>query len=255
VITVVGLSHKSAPIPVREQFVLPAERVPAFLADLIGRPEVGEALMVSTCNRVELVAAARAGAPLEAGGGRVAVPRSAVRWRRRALRESLYQLHAGAAVRHLFGVASLARLAGARGAADSGSGEGCLRGRAQRRHGGRGAPPHARACDSHGQNGAFPNRDRLGQVSVPSVAADLARRIFGDLNGQPVLLLGSGDMAETVARALQSSGARLFVIGRNLEKVKALADGVGGEPRALSELAATLPEVDVVITSTSAPAS
>jgi len=60
VITVVGLSHKSAPIAVRELYALPKERVPDFLLDLVGRPEVGEALIVSTCNRVEIVAAARA---------------------------------------------------------------------------------------------------------------------------------------------------------------------------------------------------
>ena len=92
-----------------------------------------------------------------------------------------------------------------------------------------------------------------GQVSVPSVAAELARRIFGDLRGHSVLMVGSGEMAETVARLLQSSGARLLVIGRTPEKVAALAGKIGGESRAWADLASALAEVDVVIASTSAP--
>ena len=60
-IVVVGLSHRTAPIAVREKLVLDAEGLPDFLRALVQRPEVGEALLVSTCNRVELVAAGRAG--------------------------------------------------------------------------------------------------------------------------------------------------------------------------------------------------
>lgn len=250
-ITVVGLSHKSAPIQVREQFVLPAERVPTFLSDLIGRPEVGEALMVSTCNRVELVAAARAGAPLE----RVAAEcRSALAALAPANASgALYQLHSGAAVRHLFGVASsLDSLV---------LGEPQILGQVKdayevaRKAGTVGAVLHRTLARAIRTAKLVRSQTAIGsgQVSVPSVAADLARRIFGDLAGRSVMLVGSGDMAETVARALQSSGARLIVVGRNQEKVKALADSVGGEPRLLSDLAATLPEVDVIITSTSAP--
>ncbi len=250
-ITVVGLSHKCAPIQVREQFVLPADRVPAFLSDLIARPEVGEALMVSTCNRVELVAAARAGAPLE----RVAAEcRSALAALAPSSASSaLYQLHSGAAVRHLFGVASsldslvlgepqiLGQVKAAYEVARNAGTVGAVLHRTLSR-----AIRTAKLVRSQTAIGS-------GQVSVPSVAADLARRIFGDLAGRSVMLVGSGDMAETVARALQSSGARLIVVGRNRERVRALADSVGGEPRLLTDLAATLPEVDVIITSTSAP--
>jgi glutamyl-tRNA reductase len=82
---------------------------------------------------------------------------------------------------------------------------------------------------------------------------DYARRIFGNLSGRTVLLVGSGDMAETVARLLQSSGARILVVGRTLEKAEALAQAVSGAARAWSDLRAVLAEADVVITSTSAP--
>jgi len=251
VITVVGLSHKSAPIEVREQFALPADRVPDLLSRLVARPEVGEALLVSTCNRVELVAAARAGAPLEAvaHAGREVLAALAPA----APSDALYALTGGAAVKHLFAVASsLASLV---------LGEPQILGQVKdayelaRKTGTVGAVLHrtlsralhtAKLVRSHTAIGS-------GQVSVPSVAAELARRIFGDLRGHSVLLVGSGEMAETVARLLQSSGARLVVVGRTPEKVAALAAAVGGEARAWSELTATLGEVDVIITSTSAP--
>jgi glutamyl-tRNA reductase len=250
VITVVGLSHKSAPIAVREQFALASERVPDFLLELVGRPPVGEALLVSTCNRVEILAAARAGTPLEQVG---AACRSALLGLAPAAnRNVLYELHASAAVRHLFSVASsLDSLV---------LGEPQILGQVKdayevaRKAGTVGAVLHrtlSRAIHTAKLVRAG-TAIGSGQVSVPSVAADLARRIFGDLSGHTVLLLGSGDMAETVARLLSSSGARLFVVGRTPEKVKALAAAVGGEARLLSDLAATLPEADVVITSTSA---
>jgi len=250
-ISVVGLSHKSAPIEVREQFALPAERVPALLTELVARPEVGEALLVSTCNRVELVAAARSGAPLDA----------VARASRDALAAlapgappgALYALTGGGAVKHLFGVASsLDSLV---------LGEPQILGQVKeayevaRRAGTVGAVLHRTLSRALHTAKLVRSRTAIGsgQVSVPSVAAELARRIFGDLSGSSVLLVGSGDMAETVARLLQSSGARLLVVGRTREKVDALARAVGGEGRGWDALGATLGEVDIVITSTSAP--
>jgi len=251
VISVVGLSHKSAPIDVRERFALPAERVPELLLSVVERPPVGEALLVSTCNRVELVAAPRAGSTLEAVA---AASRDALTALAPSTpQQSLYALTGGSAVRHLFGVAaSLDSLV---------LGEPQILGQVKeayeiaRKTGTVGSVLHrtlsrairaAKRVRSGTSIGA-------GQVSVPSVAVDFARRIFGDLRGRAVLLVGSGDMAETTARSLQSSGARLLVIGRTPEKVRALAESFGGEPRAWNDLAAALEVADVVITSTSAP--
>ena len=250
-ITVVGLSHKSAPIEVREQFALPADRVPELLSRLVARPEVGEALLVSTCNRVELFAAARGGAPLEvvAHAGREMLAALAPG----APTDALYALTGGAAVKHLFSVASsLDSLV---------LGEPQILGQVKdayevaRRTGTVGAVLHRTLSRALHTAKLVRSRTAIGsgQVSVPSVAAELARRIFGDLNGHSVLLVGSGEMAETVARLLQTSGARLLVVGRTPEKVAALAQAVGGEARAWADLTATLGEVDVVITSTSAP--
>jgi glutamyl-tRNA reductase len=251
VISVVGLSHKSAPIDVRERFALPADRVPELLLSVVGRAPVGEALLVSTCNRVELVAAPRAGSSLEAVAEATREALSALAPTTPS--SSLYALTGGSAVRHLFGVAaSLDSLV---------LGEPQILGQVKeayeiaRKTGTVGSVLHrtlsrairaAKRVRSGTAIGA-------GQVSVPSVAVDFARRIFGDLRDRTVLLVGSGDMAETTARSLQSSGARLLVIGRTPEKVRVLAESCGAEPRAWSDLEGTLERADVVVTSTSAP--
>jgi glutamyl-tRNA reductase len=92
-----------------------------------------------------------------------------------------------------------------------------------------------------------------GQVSVPSVAVDVARQIFGELSGRTALLIGSGEMGFGVARLLGSAGSAVLVLGRTPEKVRALAKDVGGQPRNFEDLAASLTEADVVVTSTSSP--
>jgi glutamyl-tRNA reductase len=239
VITIVGVSHKSAPIAVRERFALPKDRVKDFLLELVGRPEVGEALMVSTCNRVEIVAAARAGSALErvASSCRAALKSVAPD----APDDGLYSLAGGEAVRHLFQVSSsldslvlgepqiLGQVKDAYELARDAGTVGAVLHRALSR-----AIHAAKLVRSQTNVGS-------GQVSVPTVAADLARRIFGELRGHSVLLVGSGEMAETVARLLAAAGARLLVIGRT------------EEPRRWSDLTSSLPEVDIVISSTSAP--
>jgi len=92
-----------------------------------------------------------------------------------------------------------------------------------------------------------------GQVSVPSVAVDLTHRIFGDLSGRVALLVGSGEMAEAVARLLKVAGASIIVVGRTLSRAEELAQTVGGSARPWDQLKQSITEADVVITSTSAP--
>lgn len=251
-IVVIGLSHKTAPIAVREKIALPKSEIPKVLGQLVERPAVGEAMLISTCNRVELVAAGKDGPRSDltevarsASEGLVAVAP--------VVRQHLYA-HAGTdAVRHLFRVASsldsivlgepqilgqvkdafeLARAAGTIG--------GCLHRTVPR------AIRAAKRVRTETHLGA-------GQVSVPTVAVDLARQIFGDFRGRTVVLIGSGEMAETVAKLLKNAGTRLYVVGRNEARVAVLAAQVGGEPRGWDGLAQALVEADVVITSTSAP--
>jgi glutamyl-tRNA reductase len=257
VIVVVGVTHQNASIEVRERFALAADRVPDLLRGLVGRPEVGEALLISTCNRVELVATAAAGATLESAAVACHAALSALARgtppSERASETVLATRVGGDAVRHLFNVAAsldsmvlgepqiLGQVKDAYEAAKSAGTVGAVLHRTLSR-----AIHTAKLVRSRTSIGS-------GQVSVPTVAADYARRIFGNLSGRTVLLVGSGDMAETVARLLQSSGARILVVGRTLEKAEALAQAVAGAARAWSDLRAVLAEADVVITSTSAP--
>jgi glutamyl-tRNA reductase len=251
VIVVVGLSHRSAPIHVRERLALPQETLPGVLREIVVGP-IGEALIVSTCNRVELVVAGAEGARanLVAVAG---AARSAIVARAPAVEAHLYQ-HAGTdAVRHLFRVAAsldslvlgepqiLGQLKDAYDLArDTGTTASVLNRVIPR------AIRSAKRVRSETTIGA-------GQVSVPSVAVDLTRQIFRDLSRHTVALIGSGEMGETVARLLRQAGARLIVVGRNLERVQAIAATMGGEARDLSALDRTLVEADVVVTTTSAP--
>jgi glutamyl-tRNA reductase len=251
VIVVVGVSHQSASIEVRERFALPADRVPDLLRELVSHPDVGEALLISTCNRVELVAAASSGAGLDS----VATAcRAALSKLDRAAGDAALRTRIGGdAVRHLFNVAASLDsmvlgepqiLGQVKDAYELAKGAGTV-----------GAVLHRTLTRALHTAKLVRSRTSIGsgQVSVPTVAVDYAKRIFGDLSGHTVLLVGSGDMAETVARLLQSSGARIVVVGRTLEKTEALARAVSGSARVWADLGAVLGEADVVITSTSAP--
>nr|MDQ3037003.1 glutamyl-tRNA reductase [Myxococcota bacterium] len=90
-----------------------------------------------------------------------------------------------------------------------------------------------------------------GSVSVSSIATDLARKIFGDLDGKRVLLIGAGKMGESAAKHLRKQGAQLFVLNRSRERAFELANACGGQPRTLAELPSELAAADVAIASTS----
>jgi glutamyl-tRNA reductase len=89
-----------------------------------------------------------------------------------------------------------------------------------------------------------------GNVSVSSIACELAERIFGELSGRRVLLVGAGKMSETAARSLTARGASLVVVNRSQERAIALAAACGGEHKPLEALATELSAADVVISST-----
>lgn len=251
-ISVVGLSHRTAPISVREKIALPRDRIAPLLQRAVERSAVGEAMLISTCNRVELVTAGRAGAAADLE----LVARESLQVLTEyapAVADHLYVHVGGAAVRHLFRVAcsldSLvlgepqilgqvkAAFELARGAGTVG---GCLH---------RTVPRAIRAAKRVRTETSI----GTGQVSVPSVAVDLSRQIFGELSRRTVVLIGSGEMAETVAKLLEHGGARLLVVGRNDQRVAELARAVRGEPRSWDRLGEALTQADVVITSTSAP--
>ena len=249
-ITVVGLSHKTAAIDVRERLSLQKPRIPAFLDELVKSGAAAEALLVSTCNRVELVAAGASGVELEIvrDACMLALEREAP-----GIHSHLYGHTGGAAVRHLFRVASsLDSLV---------LGEPQILGQVKdafelARHAGTLGPTLHRTLPRALRTAKRVRNETAigsGQVSVPSVAVELTQRIFGEMRGRTALLIGSGEMAEAVARLLGAQGARTLVLGRTQERVEELAQAVGGDPRRWEDLRASLVEADVVVSSTSAP--
>ncbi len=254
-IAVVGLSHKNAPIEVRERLALPRAAVPDLLAQLTANEAIGEAVVLSTCNRVEVYAAAPG-----RGAGMAELEETA----RAVVRELqgvggddivpyLTSVVGQSAVLHLFRVAAsldslvvgepqiLGQLKDAIEIAREHRTLGATLGTAMHR------------AVRVGKRVRTETAIGEGQVSVSSVAVDLARDIFGDLEGHTAALIGAGEMAEAASRLLVRAGARLLIVNRSLERADALAREVGGEPRTLQELEKSLVEADIVISSTSSP--
>ena len=255
-IVVVGLSHRTAPVEVRERLSAGSEALPVVLARLASRAELGEVMFLSTCNRVE-VAAVAPDARLEQG--------------LRAIREELAQ-HGGLpgeadlapflydkrgddAVTHLFRVAASLDsmvlgepqiLGQVKDAYDAAVAAGALKGMLGR-------------CVSR----AFAVAKRVrtetaigaGTVSIASVAVDLARRIFGDLGGHTVLLVGAGEMAEAAARSLGKGARALRICNRSFDRAAALAGAMHASAVPWDELEAELGQADVVVTSTGSRAA
>lgn len=248
---VVGLSHHTAPIAVRERLAVSGDAQRDLLSRLHSLDALHEVVLISTCNRVEVYAApvsdvapdgaaAAITAVLCELGGRDVVPH---------LKTSTEL----GAVRHLFRVASsldslvigepqiLGQLKDAiRLAEDAGTLGPKLA--PVMRH----ALQVAKRVRTDTEIGA-------GQVSVPTVAVDLAHRIFESFSGHVALLVGAGEMAEAAAKLFARDGARLLVVNRSEKRGEELAQAVGGEPRLWSALGDALVEADIVVTSTASP--
>jgi glutamyl-tRNA reductase len=246
---VVGLSHHTAPIEVREQIALERDQIKVLLEQLVAQPEVSEAMVLSTCNRVEVVACAASGVELEHLDRAV---RAQLSLHAQHLAPYLYRHLGGHGLKHLFRVAASLDslvvgepqiLGQLKQAFDLAQEVGTV-------------GPALRRATTHAIRAAKRVRTEtalgVGQVSVPSVAVDLTRRIFGELAGRKAALLGLGEMGQLVAKQLRSEGAELYALGRNPERVAEVAQALGAKPRSLDQLESTLAEVDVLVAMTSA---
>lgn len=249
-IVLVGVSHKSAPIEVRERIARDDERASELAASLLRTGLASEAFVVSTCNRVEVVVAT---AQASAAQQLEAACRTALCDGDTALETYTYAHRDQAALRHLTRVAaSLDSMV---------VGEPQILGQLKqgfesaRTRGTVGGELHQ--IFSRVVRGARRIRTETGigtgQVSVPAIAIQLANQVFGDLSGHVALLVGSGEMGQAVARLLREAGAKLLVAGRSLERVTEVTKALGGTPHLLSELPVLLKTADVVVSSTSAP--
>ena len=235
-IRLLGVSHRTADVGLRERLAVPAGRLGEAYARLKALG-ASEALILSTCNRIEVYA----DLPEEALRGFLGAE---------AIAPSTYALEGAQAVRHAFEVASgLDALA---------LGETQVLGQAKeayllaQEHGMAGPLLHALFQKAFAAAKRVHTETALGQrkTSVSSVAVELAGRIFQDLSGRTALVLGAGEMSELTVKHLAEAGLkRLLVVNRTLERAEALARPFGGTAMPLSALAEALPEADILISS------
>lgn len=253
-ILLLGVSHRTAPVSVRERLALDDEGCQRVLSGL-RQGGVREGVVVSTCNRTEIYAVGEEG--LDGARVRHAVL-STLSSDRACTRDEVepyvYALEGLDAVRHLFRVASaldslvigepqiLGQVKDAYRVALDGGAVGAVLARFFEK-----AFKVAKDVRTNTDVGS-------GQVSVGSIAVDLARQVFGDLGKSTALLLGAGEMAEAVAKTLAAAGARRVVVAnRTLEKAIKVAETFGWASAPLTDLPELMVEADVVIASLGAP--
>jgi len=252
-IVLFGLNHRSAPLEVRERVAFPAEGIGEALRRLTGRPSVREGMILSTCNRTELLADADGRSGTEAAEAMKLFLASERNFPAHELERYCYRMAGRDAVHHLFRVAaSLDSMV---------QGEAQILGQVKDAY---------LAAQNAGSIGAVLDpllRRALGvakkvrtetgiarhPLSVASAAVSLARTIFEDLAGRKVLLIGAGKMGELAARALVERGADpVLVTNRSYPRALELAHRFGGEAEPFERLHQTLERVDIVISSTAA---
>jgi glutamyl-tRNA reductase len=260
-IFLLGVSHKTAPVELREQLALPPSHIPRALHILKSACGLQEAAILSTCNRAEIYAVgnAQSAARLERFLGRYHTLPSRVNAPKVPITAALYRSQDAASVRHLFNVAS--------GVESMVVGESEIQGQVKtaletaHKHDSIGIVldelfRRAIACGKRARSETAIGR---GAQSVGAAAVELARQIFGPLSGHRVLLLGAGEMSAATARCLVSSGASsVIVANRTLAKGQELAAELRSQKADATavhwdELAAQLQKTDIVIASTGAP--
>lgn len=248
-LALIGVNHKTAPIALREQIAISRSQLPDTVRALSEMPGVSECMIVSTCNRVEIIAAIDSPeTDLAPFFDRHFGLEPAL------LAPHIYRHYDQDAVRHLFRVAS---------SLDSMVvGEPQILGQVKE------AFAEARAAGTIGSElehlfqSAFAAAKKVrteteigsNSVSIASVAVELARKIFGSLNGRTVFLVGAGKMSELTARHLVAQGAgSILVTNRTAEKAHQLAAPFNARVIPFEQLHQAASEADIVISSTSAP--
>jgi glutamyl-tRNA reductase len=251
-IVAIGLNHKTAPVEVRERLAFSSEDTPKVLEAMRQDTCVDEIALFSTCNRVEFLLATK-----EAPKAVEAVKDFMAKFKntpRHTFEQALYVYHGDEAVRHIFRVAaSLDSMV---------VGEPQILGQIKE--------SYLHACD-YRTCGVVLNRlmhrsfsvakrvrteTGIGDhaVSISYAAVELGRKIFGELEGKAVLLLGAGEMAELAVEHLANNRAQpIFVANRTFERGLELAERFRGTAIRFEEVRDYLKQVDIVISSTGAP--
>jgi len=249
---VTGVSHKTAPIAVRESLAFREESLPASLADLKARGGVTEAMILSTCNRVEITLTTDDASDPVALVDTFLAELKGVDLRN--LQPHLFRHEGRDAIHHIFRVAAsldsmvvgepqiLGQLKTAYNAAkDCGAVCAWMDGLMSRAFS---VAKRVRSETGIGQMA----------VSVSYAAVELARKIFGSLANRTIMIVGAGKMSELAARHLRRSGAsHVFVTNRTYERSIEMAKLFQGTPVEYTRFVSMLPEMDVVIASSGAP--
>ncbi len=250
-LTLVGLSHKTAPVEIREKLTFPANVQEHALARLTECSAVSEAVIVSTCNRTEIYAVTQG--DVDGPGAVIDFMADYHDLDRDELVRSLYISQGEAVVRHLFRVvASLDSMV---------LGEAQILGQVKE------AYDHAITNSATGRifNKLFRQSFEVGKrvrteteigenaVSISYAAVELAKRVFNNLDGRTVMILGAGKMSELTAKNLRSNGIhRTLVSNRTFERAVELAGRFEGVAVPYEALFDHMAEADIVISSTAA---
>jgi len=251
-IIVVGLSHKTASVDIREKVAFSPNSIEKPLHELINLDGIVEGIIVSTCNRVEIYATTR-----DIAGGIARIRRFMAEYHHLAhdlLEPHLYSYHGEEAIRHVFRVASsldsmvvgepqiLGQIKTSYGYAAEYKSSGIILNR------------FLHKAFSVAKRVRTETRIASSAVSVSFAAVELARKIFGQLTDKTVLLIGAGEMCELAARHFLTNGAKgVMVTNRTFERAQRLAEEFGGEAIPFDELFLHLHKTDIVLTSTGAP--
>jgi len=247
-LALIGVSHKTAPVEIRERLAFPSEKMRAALEALMERAKAGEAMILSTCNRVEIVTE---------GPSDELIRQFLYEYHRigaDAVSEHLYSLQNAEAIRHVFRVTS---------SLDSMMiGEPQILGQVKEAY---------RLANDAGtigtnlsalMNRAFAVAKRVrsetgisqSAVSISYAAVELARQIFGDLSGKTVMIIGASKMGELAARHLKRNGVTsVLVTNRTFEKAVEVAKVFDGAAIPFEHFTDHIDRADIVISSTGAP--
>jgi glutamyl-tRNA reductase len=251
-ILALGVSHKTAPLELRERLALPEGRAVGLLGELTDSEHVHEAGAISTCNRTELYLVVTDSVEAESHALSLLAREGGIQPTELAGR--LYSLRGVEAARHLYRVTA--------GLDSMILGEAEVQGQVKRAY---------ELALVEGATGPILNRLFRGALaagkrarsetgvserglSLPSVSVELARRTLGDLANRTVLLVGAGETAELSARALAARGVEtVFVANRHHNRAIGLAQRFGGRAVRIDELPARMEEADIVVSSTNSP--
>jgi glutamyl-tRNA reductase len=247
-----GVSHRTAPLALREQLALTEGHAAGVLNALVSEEPINEAAALSTCNRTELYLVATDSVEAESAGLAVLAREAGIR--PTELLGPLYSLRGTEAARHLYQVTA--------GLDSMIVGEAEIQGQVKRAYelalvegatgpilnrafrGALAAGKRARTETAVGEKG----------VSIPSVAVELAQRTLGDLSARRVLLIGAGETAELTARSLAARGSdAVFIANRGYNRAISLAQRFGGSAVRIDELPTQLGRADIVVSTTNSP--